>query len=136
MSAERPVVIVGAGLMGAAAAWALTRRGVPVTVLEQFGVGHDRGSSHGSSRIVRRAYGDALYVSLTGKAFELWREVELRSDQNLLRILGGLDFGSQRDPRRVASDLAAAGVEYELLPAAQAQARWPGMRFDGEVVYH
>ena len=65
------------GVYDAAAAWARTRRGVPVTVLEQFGPGHDRGSSHGSSRIVRRAYIDPMYVSLTGRAFELWREVEV-----------------------------------------------------------
>ncbi|HEU5267756.1 MAG TPA: FAD-dependent oxidoreductase [Jatrophihabitans sp.] len=136
MPAEAPVVIVGGGLMGAGSAWALTRRGVPVIVLEQFGPGHDRGSSHGSARIVRRAYGDGLYVALTGKAFELWREVELASGSTVLRILGGLDFGVRRDVPRVAADLAAAGVEHEVLPAAEAEARWPGMAFEGDVVYH
>jgi sarcosine oxidase len=136
MSEHSPVVIVGAGLTGAAAAWSLTRRGVPVTVLEQFGVGHDRGSSHGSSRIVRRAYGDALYVSLTGRAFELWREVELASDQQILRMMGSLDLGPDTIVSQIAGHLADAGVAHEVIAPAQAEQRWPGMRFPGDSVFH
>ena len=49
------VAIVGAGIMGCAAAWALTKDGHEVVLYEQFRVGHDRGSSHGRSRIVRLA---------------------------------------------------------------------------------
>ena len=131
-----PVVIVGGGLSGAAAAWALSRREVPVVVLEQYAVGHRLGSSHGSARIVRRGYGDALYVSLTGRAFELWRELEIASGAPLVRMLGGLDFGPRRDVPKVAALLADAGVTHEVLPAAEAAARWPGMVFDGDVVYH
>jgi sarcosine oxidase len=130
------VVIVGGGLSGAASAWALSRRDVPVVLVEQFGAGHKLGSSHGSARIVRRAYGDALYASLTGRAFELWREVESSSGVALLRILGGLDFGPRRDVPRVAALLAEAGVPHEVLPAAEATARWPGMAFEGKVVHH
>ncbi len=122
--------------MGAATAWAAARRGLSVTVLDQFGPGHGHGSSHGSARIVRRAYGDSLYTELSGRAFELWRELELETGTALLRMLGGIDFGSRRDPSRVAAHLAAAGVEFELLDAVQAQRRWPGMRFAGQVVYH
>lgn len=136
MSDQDPVVIIGAGLSGAAAAWSLSRRGVPVVVVEQFRPGHRLGSSHGSARIVRRAYGDALYVSLTGAAFELWRELELASGQRLLRMLGGIDFGPRRDVRAIAGFLADCGVPHEVLPSAAASARWPGMVFDGEVVFH
>ena len=136
MSTLDPVVIVGAGLAGAASAWALASRDVPVVVVEQFSAGHRSGSSHGSARIVRRAYGDALYTGLTGRAFELWREVEQASGETLLRMLGGLDFGSGRDVAAVADHLARAGVEHEVLPAAEASKRWPGMEFEGDVVYH
>jgi sarcosine oxidase len=129
-------VIVGAGLSGAAAAWALSRRGVPVVVLEQFAPAHRHGSSHGSARIVRRAYGDGLYVSLTGTAFELWRELESVSGVSVLRMLGGLDFGARRDVATVARLLADAGVAHEVLPAAEAALRWPGMVFEGDVVFH
>lgn len=130
------MVIIGAGLAGAAAAWALTSRGRSVVLLEQFAPGHGEGSSHGSARIVRRAYGDGLYVSLTGRAFELWREVELAARQPLLRMVGGLDFGAGRSVRTVAGLLADAGVPHEVLPRAEAELRWPGMVFEGEVVFH
>ena len=136
MAVDDPVVIVGAGLAGAASAWALSRRGVPVVVVEQFARGHKLGSSHGSARIVRRGYGDGLYVRLTGRAFELWREVETASGTTLLRMLGGLDFGARRDVPTVAALLAEAGVPHDVLPAGEARQRWPGMEFEGDVVYH
>lgn len=134
--ADDSVVIIGAGLMGAACAWSLARRGIPVVVLEQFGIGHLQGSSHGSSRIVRRAYSDPLYVRLTGEAFELWRSLEMSTGARLLRMMGGLDFGPRRDVAEVAANLSAAGVAHEVLSAAAAQARWPGMRFDSDSVFH
>jgi monomeric sarcosine oxidase len=133
---RRDLVVIGAGLMGAAAAWSASRRGLSVTVLEQFEPGHVHGGSHGSARIVRRAYGDALYTRLTGRAFELWRELELDSGASVIRMLGGLDFGRDRNVAAVAGHLADAGVPHEALPPDEAQRRWPGMRFDGEVVYH
>jgi sarcosine oxidase len=130
------VVVVGAGLMGAATAWAATRAGLQVHVVEQFEPGHDRGSSHGSARIIRRAYADPFYTRLSGRAFELWREVERESETPLLRILGGLDFGSTRDVTAVAAGLTEVGAAHELLEPTEAERRWPGMRFDGPVVYH
>ncbi len=136
MGLSDPVVVVGAGLAGAASAWALARRDVPVVVLEQFARGHTHGSSHGSARIVRRAYGDGLYTRLTGRAFELWQDVEAASGASILRMLGGLDFGPRRNVPRVADHLRAAGVPHEVLPAGEAAARWPGLLFDGDVVYH
>ncbi|MDP9118378.1 MAG: FAD-dependent oxidoreductase [Actinomycetota bacterium] len=136
MTEHADVVVVGAGLMGAATAWAATRRGLSVTVVEQFGVGHRHGSSHGSARIVRRAYGDSLYTELSGHAFELWHELERELGAPVLRMLGGIDFGRCRDTTAIADHLARAGAEHEVLDAAAAQHRWPGMRFDGPVVYH
>lgn len=130
------VVVVGAGLMGAATAWAATRAGLAVHVVEQFEPGHVRGSSHGSARIVRRAYADPFYTRLSGRTYELWRELEADSGAQLLRILGGIDFGSTRDVRAVVGGLAEVGAQYEILGAAEAEREWPGMRFDGEIVYH
>ncbi len=105
-------------------------------LLEQFAPGHASGSSHGSARIVRRAYGDGLYTGLTGRAFELWREVEQQSGQQILRLYGGLDFGPRRNIDTVAAHLVAAGVPHEVLPGGEAEQRWPGMRFEGDVVFH
>ena len=136
MSDRRDVVVIGAGLTGSAAAWALTSRGLSVTLVEQFAPGHEFGSSHGSARIVRRAYGDPLYTALTGRAFELWDSVSLASGAPLLRILGGLDFGPPAAVEPVAASLSAAGVPFEALSVGDAEARWPGMRFEGDVLFH
>ena len=130
------VIVIGAGLMGAAAAWALARRQRAVLLVEQFGPGHRNGSSHGSARIVRRAYNDELYTRLTGQAFELWRELERESATGVLRLLGGIDFGAGREVGAMARKLAAQGVPLELLSADEAQLRWPGMNFEGEVMFH
>src|SRR3954451_16365249 len=115
MAKSVDVLVVGAGLMGAAAAWSLSQRGRSVVLVEQFDPRHPHGSSHGSARIVRRAYEDALYTRLTGRAFELWREVEHASGETLLHLYGGLDFGADRGVGDIARHLGDAGVACEVL---------------------
>ncbi len=71
------VIVIGLGGMGSAAAFHLARRGIKVLGLEQFTPAHDRGSSHGESRIIRQAYYEgAEYVPLILRAYELWEELE------------------------------------------------------------
>ncbi|MGY1661468.1 FAD-dependent oxidoreductase [Geodermatophilus sp. SYSU D00705] len=130
------VAVVGAGLMGAATAWELARRGVSVALVEAFDPGHVHGSSHGTSRIVRRAYADPFYVRLTGRAFDRWAEAEADTGTTLLQTTGGLDHGAARDPAGLAGLMRREGVPHELLSADDAEARWPGMRFDGPVLFH
>src|SRR2546427_6165228 len=67
-------IVVGAGVMGAAAAWRLTLAGRSVVLLEQFEVGHDRGSSHGAVRVFRFSYDEVQYVLMAMEALPLWRE--------------------------------------------------------------
>ncbi|MFB6981334.1 FAD-dependent oxidoreductase [Streptomyces scopuliridis] len=136
MRTRAELVVIGGGLMGAATAWAASRRGLSVLLLEQFDPGHHQGSSHGSARIVRRGYEDALYTQLTGRSFELWRELEADAGVPLLRMLGSLDFGTEQYAGAVAARLAAAAVDHEVLDAREAERRWPGMRFEGPVVHH
>lgn len=136
MGDEFDVIVVGAGLMGSAAAWSLARRGRSVLLVDRFGPGHRSGSSHGSARIVRRGYDDALYTRLTGEAFELWRELELQSQCRLVRMLGGLEYGSARNVTGVAAEMTRAGVAHEWLSADEAAGRWPGIRFEGAVLFH
>ncbi|HEY0935772.1 MAG TPA: FAD-dependent oxidoreductase [Trebonia sp.] len=142
MTTRADLIIVGAGLAGAAAAWAASARGLDVLLLEAFGPGHRNGSSHGSARIFRRAYPDPLYVRLAGRAAECWRQLEDQAGERLLTLTGGLDFGPARDPRRLHEVLAAAGVPAELLEPAAAAERWPYFDFapagtrSGPVMYH
>jgi monomeric sarcosine oxidase len=131
------VVVIGAGLTGTAAAWALASRGRSVTVIEAFGSGHRRGSSHGSARIFRRAYPDPLYVRLTGQAQRLWRQLSDEAATELIRTTGALDFGPARVPEKIHDIMTAAGVAAELMPPAAAASRWPGMSFgNGPVLFH
>jgi sarcosine oxidase len=134
---QADAVVVGAGLAGSAAAWALTRRGRSVAVLEAFPPGHRRGSSHGSARIFRRAYPDPLYVRLTGQAQRLWRRLADEAGEELVRTTGSLDYGPSSQPEKMYHLLTARGVPAELLPAAAAAQRWPGLAFgDDPVLFH
>jgi monomeric sarcosine oxidase len=138
VSTERvDVVIIGAGLAGSAAAWALARRGRSAVVLEAFEPGHRRGSSHGSARIFRRAYPDPLYVALTGQAQRLWRELADEAGEELVLTTGGIDFGPAREQEKMHEILRSSGVPVELLPAAAAAERWPGVAFGtAPVMFH
>jgi monomeric sarcosine oxidase len=138
VAARADLIIIGAGLAGAAAARAAAVRGASVVMLEQFAPGHGNGSSHGSARIFRRAYPDPLYVRLTGQAGELWRELEAESGETLLTMTGELDFGAVRDPAGLHAVLTGCGVPAELLPPREASRRWPQFDFTGAgpVLFH
>src|SRR5260370_30901964 len=58
------IAVVGAGVIGSATAWSLAAPGVPTVLLEQFGLGHDRGSSHGATRVFRLSYPAPAYVRM------------------------------------------------------------------------
>ena len=118
------VAVVGAGIMGAATAYALARDGRDVTLYEQFEVGHARGSSHGRSRIVRLAYPKVEFVELAKESFAGWRALEREADIELLELNGLLELVD--DPAIGSGEaLEAAGAEYELLTAEAARDRWP-----------
>ena len=112
--------------MGLATARALAQAGRDVVVCEQFELGHERGSSHGSSRIVRLSYPDERWVRLAQESFPLWRELEAESGASLLDLHGTLDLGDW-EPNRDA--LAACGAPFEVLDAGQIEQRF-GIRAD------
>ena len=129
------VIVVGGGLAGSAAAWRLSERGRHVVLLEAFEAGHKRGSSHGSARIFRRAYADPLYIRLSGLAGELWRELEAQAGEELVHATGAVDAGPEV-PELMYRLLTEQGVPAELLTPSQAAARWPGISFTGDVLFH
>ena len=109
--------------MGVAALRALARAGLDVVLLEQFALGHDRGSSHGQSRIFRLAYPDPYYVRLAQRAHWEWRKLEAESGEELISHTGSLDIGETA--LDVAAALAACDVPYEVLDGRAAATRWP-----------
>jgi sarcosine oxidase len=128
--------VVGAGLAGSATAWQLARRGEDVIVLEALEPGHDHGSSHGSARIIRRAYADRFHAALTGEAWRDWSELEADSGQQIVTRTGGLDFGLGRDLPAIAAAQAAEGIPHVLYSQTEARERWPQFAFDTEVLHH
>ncbi len=103
------VIVLGLGGMGTAAAAHLARRGAEVVGVEQFEPGHDRGSSHGESRIIRQAYFEhPAYVPLLLRAYELWEDLE-RDDPGIFRPTGGLFAGPTRHRVRSPARWPAPG---------------------------
>src|SRR5262245_13280652 len=117
------VAIVGAGIVGAATAWALARRGVDVELHEQFERGHRRGSSHGRSRIWRLAYPEPEWVALAREGVRGWRELERESGEQLLVTAGLLEL-AHGDELGSRDALEAAGIAAEPLDPAATEARF------------
>lgn len=129
------VAVIGAGIMGAATAATLAHRGRKVVLLEQFGVGHERGSSHGRSRIFRYSYPDASFVAMAMEALPLWREYEWQADEPLVTNTGGFDVGEGIEKNLAALEECGARVEY--LSGREVSSRWPfvGIAPDEDAVF-
>ena len=128
--ADRSVdyVVVGLGALGSAAAWQLAARGHSVVALEQFELGHTRGASHDTSRILRHSYHTPAYVRLTCEAYDDWARLEDESGDQLVTVVGGLDLFPP-DCAISAVDyvgsLRTVGIESEDLDVAEIKRRWP-----------
>ena len=123
MDERAEIAVVGAGVMGAATAAALARAGRDVVLLEQFQLGHARGSSHGEARIFRFVYDDPKWVRLAQRALPLWRELEAASGETILTTTGSLDLGPGTEERAAA--LHECGVEFDVVDAADLASRYP-----------
>lgn len=133
------VIVVGAGGVGSSAAYHLAQDGRRVLLVEQFQVGHTRGSSHGDSRITRHSHSETAYASLIPTSLQLWRRLEQESGTTLLKLTGSLDIGPPDLPAltgRVAA-MQALDFPYRLLSQADARAEFPQFRLpDGWVALH
>jgi sarcosine oxidase len=122
------VIVAGLGGMGSAAAYQLAGRGQRVLGLERFSPAHDRGSSHGRSRIIRQAYFEGSeYVPLLLRAYELWEQLEEETGQRLMTLTGGLMIGRE-DGELVSGSVRSAeehGLPYEKLDAAEIRRSFP-----------
>ncbi|HEX6724920.1 MAG TPA: FAD-dependent oxidoreductase [Gaiella sp.] len=123
MRRDADIVVVGAGIAGVATARALAGYPGSVLLLDQFALGHTRGSSHGTSRIFRLNYPDERFVRLAMAADAAWRELESARGERLIDRVGCLDLGPTAHENVRA--LAACGVRHEQLTAEEVAARWP-----------
>lgn len=129
------VIVIGAGVVGAAAAWSLAREGASVLLLEAFERGHDCGSSHGATRIFRHGYAEADYVELSVRALQGWTQLERETGRTLLDATGAVDHGDPAALEAIAAAQDAAELPYQWLSTAEAAARWPGLRFEERVLF-
>ena len=130
MARDADIVVVGAGVVGAATARALAGTFGTVVLLERFALGHTHGSSHGTSRIFRLNYPDERYVRMAQASGEAWRELERERDVQLLVRSGSLDLGPVA--AETARALSACGVRFETLSADEVRSRWPLRLDEGE----
>src|SRR6266852_3428793 len=122
------VIVLGVGGMGSAACFELARRGHRVLGLEQFPLVHDRGSSHGQTRVIRTAYYEhPCYVPLVLRSFERWRDLERRTGARLLTECNCLNFGPMDSGvvRGVRQSAAAHHLLVEDLTADELRRRFP-----------
>jgi sarcosine oxidase len=131
------VIVLGLGGMGSAAAFHLAARGKRVLGLEQFTSPHDRGASHGATRIIRQSYFEhPSYVPLLLRAYELWRDLEARTSQTLMHLHGGLMLGAP-DSEVVTGSLRSARehhLPHECLSAAEIRRRFPPFQVNDAAV--
>lgn len=128
------VCVIGLGAMGSAAAWHLARSGASVIGFDQYALGHDRGSSHGRTRIIRSIYSEGnLYDELVSAAYAGWADIEARSGQTFLRKTGGLDI-SVREGGIFEDALSAAmtsGKAFEVLEGVALEERFSAINLRG-----
>lgn len=145
------VAVVGLGALGSAAAYHAVSKGAKVIAFEQFELGHVKGASHDTSRIVRTSYEGPEYVALAKSAYKDWAKLEVAAKQKLLTITGGVVFLPKEKGKQApdqwtngiptasewARTLDANGVPYERLSNVEANKRWPVLKIkeDREVIY-
>ncbi|MBL0143519.1 MAG: N-methyl-L-tryptophan oxidase [Betaproteobacteria bacterium] len=147
MDTPYDAIVLGLGAMGSATLYQLAKRGGRVLGIDRLSPPHDRGSSHGDTRITRLAIGEGEpYTPLAIRSHEIWREIEAETGMDLLTTTGGLII-SGAGPRAAChvpgffeNTLAAAsshGIRHDLLDASDIRRRFPQFAVrDDEVGYY
>jgi len=129
--------------MGSATLYQLARRGARALGIDRFRPPHDRGSSHGETRITRQAIGEGEdYVPFVQRSHEIWRELEADTGEALLFQVGGLLLGRTGSLAEhhgqadfIARTIAAArhrDIPHEILDAHEVERRFPQLRLAGD----
>ncbi|MGB3291778.1 MAG: N-methyl-L-tryptophan oxidase [Phormidesmis sp.] len=127
MAQHFDAIVIGAGGVGSAAAYYLTKAGQRVLLLEQFEINHQKGSSYGHSRVIRYTYDNPIYVDLMRAAYPLWFALQAEAGEQLYVKTGGLDFGSPETDTFLAlkASMDAAKLDYEYLSRSDISERYP-----------
>ena len=130
-------IVIGLGGMGSAALYKLAQRDKRVLGIEQFGIAHDKGSSHGVTRIIRLAYHEhPSYVPLMRRAYQLWRDLEASAGEQILHITGSIDAGPPGSAYFAGSlqSCEEHNLPHQVLTSKELTGRFPGYRLPSETM--
>lgn len=130
MASNYDIIVIGAGAMGSAAAYHAAKAGQRVLLLEQFEIDHQKGSSHGASRIIRYVYDHPAYVALAHAAYDAWRALEAEAGEELYVRTGGINFAPPGNAEfaQTVRTLQTAGIPFDLLTPDELHQRFPQFR--------
>ncbi|MFN4165829.1 MAG: FAD-dependent oxidoreductase [Ferrovibrio sp.] len=127
-------VVVGGGIVGLCAAWALRRAGADVSVVEQGALPNPLGSSVDQHRLIRYPYGSQRgYLRMVREAYHgwerLWRDLKMRlyAETGTLILSGPGDSWAKES----VVALAAEEIEHLAFDAETVTGRWPMLVGDG-----
>lgn len=131
MTSSYDTIVLGLGAMGSSAAYHLSQVGRKVLGLEQFSCAHDRGSSHGKSRLIRQAYFEHPdYVPLLKRSYELWDDLSKKTGRPLLHRTGVVIYGPEKGGK-VLPGVRKSSHEYKIpveeYTRAKARERFPNL---------
>ncbi len=134
------LAVIGLGALGSSTAWHAASRGLSVIGLERFELGHERGASHDTSRIIRHSYHTPAYVALTFGAYDEWARLEDQTGEQFVTVTGGLDLfppDAVIPMTDYTSSLDAHGIDFDVLDVATVADRWPAFSLPaGTVAVH
>src|SRR5262245_2699820 len=124
-------IVLGTGGIGSSALYELARRGMRAVGIDRFHPPHDRGSTHGQTRVIRQAYFEhSNYVPLLFESYRLWHELEQQTGRQLYHQIGLVELGPPDGV--VVPGVVRAATEHHLpvdrLTAAEVNDSWPGLR--------
>ncbi|XP_077150432.1 peroxisomal sarcosine oxidase isoform X2 [Ranitomeya variabilis] len=136
-SAVFDCIVLGAGIQGSFTAYHLAKNQKKTLLLEQFPLPHSRGSSHGQTRIIRRAYAEDFYTNMMQESYELWAELEKESGIQLYRKTGVLVIApsGNEEFESICKNMEERKISWEFLTQEKCKQKYPGLVLKpGEVV--
>ncbi|MBX4774418.1 FAD-dependent oxidoreductase, partial [Klebsiella oxytoca] len=125
------LIIIGSGSVGAAAGYYARLAGLNVLMIDAHQPPHQEGSHHGTTRLIRHAYGEGeRYVPLVLRAQKLWDEFAAASGEAVFERTGVINLGPADSDflRNVASSAREFQLNIEEMDAQTVMTRWPEIR--------
>jgi len=130
-------IVVGGGISGSCTAYQLARRGKSVLLLEKFPLPHSRGSSHGQSRIIRKAYPDPVFQRLMDEAYKEWEQIEKQHGGSIMKETGLLCFADEKEndflTGVISSFAMTPGSRHTVYQDNQLRKEFPQLRFSNQL---